>query len=100
MGMALANGGSPELRPIPYQRSRYLHERAAQGAWIEAWVHRPWHPYNKTLNDSGVRAHTYAPIHHAGTLIGLLAVGSAEASAAAGLAESPPSSSSPASRGS
>ncbi len=90
MGMALANGGSPELRPIPYQRSRHLRERAAQGAWIEAWVHRPWHPYNKTLNDSGVRAHAYAPIHYAGTLIGLLAVGSAEASAAAGLAESLP----------
>jgi EAL domain-containing protein (putative c-di-GMP-specific phosphodiesterase class I)/PAS domain-containing protein len=90
MGMALANGGSPELRPIPYQRSRYLHERAAQGAWIEAWVHRPWHPYNKTLNDVSVRAHAYAPIHYAGTLIGLLAVGSAEASAAAGLAESMP----------
>jgi EAL domain-containing protein (putative c-di-GMP-specific phosphodiesterase class I) len=90
MGFALANGGSPELRPIPYQRSRYLHERAAQGPWIEAWVHRPWHPYNKTLNDVSVRAHAYAPIHYAGTLIGLFAVGSAEASAAVGLAECMP----------
>ena len=90
MGMALANGGSPMLRPLPYQRSRHLRERAAQGAWIEAWVHRPWHPYNKTLNDVGVCAHAYAPIQCAGTLIGLLAVGSAEASAAAGLAESMP----------
>jgi EAL domain-containing protein (putative c-di-GMP-specific phosphodiesterase class I)/PAS domain-containing protein len=90
MGFALADGGSPELRPIPYQRSRHLRQRAAEGAWIEAWIHRPWHPYNKTLNEVGVRAHVYAPIHHAGTLVGLLAVGSPEASAAVGLAESVP----------
>jgi EAL domain-containing protein (putative c-di-GMP-specific phosphodiesterase class I) len=90
MGFALANGGSPELRPLPYQRSRHLRERAAQGAWIEAWVHRPWHPYNKVLNELGLRAHAYVPIHHAGTLIGLLAVGSAEESAAVGLAENMP----------
>jgi EAL domain-containing protein (putative c-di-GMP-specific phosphodiesterase class I) len=90
MGFALADGGSPELRPIPYQRSRHLRERALEGAWIEAWIHRPWHPYNKTLNEVGVRAHVYAPIHHAGTLVGLLAVGSPEASASVGLAESVP----------
>jgi len=34
----LANGGSPELRPIPYQRSRHIRERAAQGAWILAFA--------------------------------------------------------------
>jgi len=90
MGFALANGGSPELRPLPYQRSRHLRERAAQGAWIEAWIHRPWHTYNKTLNELGVRAHAYAPIRHAGKLIGLLAVGSAEESTTVGLAECMP----------
>jgi EAL domain-containing protein (putative c-di-GMP-specific phosphodiesterase class I) len=90
MGFALANGGFPELRPLPYQRSRHLRERAAQGPWIEGWVHRPWHPYNKTLNELGVRAHAYAPIHHAGMLIGVLAVGSAEESAGVGLAEGIP----------
>lgn len=90
MGFGLANGGSPELRPLPYQRSRHLRARAAQGAWIEAWVHRLWHPYNKMLNELGVRANAYVPIHHAGTLIGLLAVGSAEESTAVGLAENLP----------
>ena len=90
MGFALADGGSPELRPIPYQRSRHLRERALEGAWIEAWIHRPWHPYNKTLNEVGVRAHVYAPIHHAGRLVGLLAVGSPSESAAVELAESVP----------
>ncbi len=90
MGFALANGESPELRPLPFRRSRHLRERAAQGAWIEAWVQRPWHPYNKTLNELGVRAHVYAPIHHAGRLIGMLAVGSAQESAVVGLSESLP----------
>ncbi len=90
MGFALANGGSPELRPLPYQRSRHFRERAVQGPWIETWIHRPWHPYNKILNELGVRAHAYAPIHHAGRLIGVLALGSASESATVGLAESMP----------
>lgn len=90
MGFALANGESPGLRPIPAQRSRHLRDRAAEGAWIEAWVHRPSHPYNKLLNELGVRAHVYAPIHHAGTPIGLLAVGFALESDAVELAESVP----------
>jgi EAL domain-containing protein (putative c-di-GMP-specific phosphodiesterase class I) len=90
MGFALANGGSPGLRPIPAQRSRHLRERAEEGAWIEDWMHRPSHPYNKTLNGLGVRAHVYAPIHQAGTLIGLLAVGSTSESDAVELAESVP----------
>lgn len=90
MGFVLANGRSPELRPLPYQRSRHLRERAEQGAWLEAWVPRPWHPYNKTLNELGVRSHAYVPIHHAGTLIGLLAVGSTGESASVELAENMP----------
>ena len=90
MGFGLANGGSPALRPLPYQRSRHLRERAAQGAWIEACVYGPWHPRDKMLNELGVRAHAYVPIHHAGMLIGVLAVGSAEDSAAIELAESIP----------
>src|SRR5450759_1819632 len=71
MGLALTSGGSPELRRIPHRRSQYLHERAAQGAWIEDWVRRPWHPYDKTLHDVGMRSQAYAPIHHAGTLAAL-----------------------------
>jgi len=90
MGFALANGGSPERRPLPYQRSRYLRERAAQGAWIEPFMHRPWHRHNTALNELGVSAFAYVPIHDAGRLIGVLAVGSAQESAAVGLAESIP----------
>jgi EAL domain-containing protein (putative c-di-GMP-specific phosphodiesterase class I) len=87
MGLALTNGGSPEHRRIPYRRSQYLHERAAHGAWIEDWVRRPWHPYDKTLRDVGMRSQAYAPIHHAGTLVGVLAIGSADESTSVGLAE-------------
>jgi EAL domain-containing protein (putative c-di-GMP-specific phosphodiesterase class I)/PAS domain-containing protein len=90
IGFALANGGSPELPPVPYARSRHLHERAAQGAWIEASVKRSWLPYDKTLDAVGMRAQVYAPIHHAGRLIGVLAVGSARAATAVELAESIP----------
>jgi EAL domain-containing protein (putative c-di-GMP-specific phosphodiesterase class I) len=90
MGAAVANGRPPKLRPLAHERSRHLHERAVQGAWIEAWVDRPGHPANKTLNELSVRAQAYAPIHHAGTLVGVLAVGSTEESAGVELAESVP----------
>jgi EAL domain-containing protein (putative c-di-GMP-specific phosphodiesterase class I) len=89
MSLALANGRSPEVRPLPYERSRHLRERAAQGAWIEPRVQRPSHAH-EALNEVGVRAFAYAPIHDAGRLIGVLAVGSAQESAAVGLAESIP----------
>jgi EAL domain-containing protein (putative c-di-GMP-specific phosphodiesterase class I)/PAS domain-containing protein len=90
IGSALANGGSLELRPVPFERSRHLRERAAQGAWIEAWVKRSWLPDDRTLNAVGMRAQVYAPIHYAGRLIGVLAVGSARAATAVELAESIP----------
>jgi EAL domain-containing protein (putative c-di-GMP-specific phosphodiesterase class I) len=89
MSLALANGRSPEVRPLPYERSRHLRERAAQGAWIEPRVQRPSHA-QEALNEVGLRAFAYAPIHDAGRLIGVLAVGSAQESAAVGLAESIP----------
>jgi EAL domain-containing protein (putative c-di-GMP-specific phosphodiesterase class I)/PAS domain-containing protein len=87
MGVAHANGASAVLRPVPYQHSQHLRERAAEGPWIEAWVRRPWHPYDKMLRELGMRAQVYAPVHHAGTLIGVLAVGSAQKSTSLALAE-------------
>ena len=90
IGLALADGTSPELRPLPFQRSRYLRDRAVQGPWIEAWVTRPWHPYNRMAHEIGTQATAYAPIHYAGTLVGVLVVGSAENAAEGGLAESLP----------
>jgi EAL domain-containing protein (putative c-di-GMP-specific phosphodiesterase class I)/PAS domain-containing protein len=89
MSLALANGRSPELRPLPYERSRHLRERAAQGAWIEPRVQRPSHVH-EALNEVGLRAFAYAPIHDGRRLIGVLVVGSAQESAAVGLAESIP----------
>jgi len=66
--------GAPDspLRRLPFQRSRHLHERAAEGPWIEPWVNRPWHPYNRLLNSLGVHAVAYAPVRHEQQLIGLL----------------------------
>ena len=66
--------GAPDspLRRLPVQRSRHLRERAAEGPWIEPWVNRPWHPYNRLLNSLGVHAVAYAPVRHEQRLIGLL----------------------------
>ena len=68
--------GQPDspLRRLPFQRSRHLRERAAEGPWIEAWVTRPWHPYNQLLNGLGIHAVAYAPVRHEQQLIGLLLI--------------------------
>jgi EAL domain-containing protein (putative c-di-GMP-specific phosphodiesterase class I) len=79
MGAAVASGGPLELRIIPHQRSRYLREAATRGPWIEAWVNRPWHPYNKLIAKLGITSNAYAPIEHDGVLFGLLTVSSSEA---------------------
>ena len=78
IGAALASGGPIEPRIIPHQRSRYLREAATRGPWIEAWVNRPWHPYNKVMAKLGVTSTAYAPIEHDGVLFGLLTVASSE----------------------
>jgi EAL domain-containing protein (putative c-di-GMP-specific phosphodiesterase class I) len=74
IGFVVEGQPDPPLRRLPFQRSRHLLERAAEGPWIEPWVNRPWHPYNQLLNDLGVHAVAYAPVRHAGRLIGLLMV--------------------------
>ena len=82
-----ADGEPVPLRPLPARRSARLRERAEGGPWVEAWVHRPWHPYDRLFREMGVRANAYAPLHHGGTLVGLLVVSFAEADAISRLSE-------------
>lgn len=75
------------LRRLPARRSERLRERAEAGPWVEAWIHRPWHPYDRLYKDLGVQAVAYAPVRHDGSLVGLLAIASAGANATPELAE-------------
>ncbi|MEO8571191.1 MAG: EAL domain-containing protein [Chloroflexota bacterium] len=89
IGFAVAHQPDPQLRPLPLGRSRYLRERATDGPWIEPWVDRPGHPYNKLLLRLGVHQAAFAPVRWDGRLIGLLVVDAAssvgEAAVAAAL---------------
>ncbi len=76
-----ADGVSVPLRRLPHQRSRTLRERAAAGPWIETWVRRPWHPYNRLHDELATQALAYAPVSHDGRLIGLLTATSNDADA-------------------
>ena len=87
IGFVRADGVPVPLRPVPARRSEYLRERAEGGPWVEAWVHRPWHPYEQLFRDLGVQANAFAPVRHDGQLIGLLIVTSAEANAVSALTE-------------
>ncbi len=83
-----ADGVPVPVRRLPFQRSRSLRERAEEGPWVETWVHRPWHPYDKELSQLGVRAQAFAPLRHDGVLIGLLVATSAQSEAVQVLTES------------
>ncbi len=72
LGFAVASGAPPALRPLPFQRSRILRERAEAGPWLDTWTHRPWHPYDRTMTDRGITSLAYAPVRHGSELIGLL----------------------------
>jgi PAS domain S-box-containing protein len=85
-----ADGKPVPLRRLPFQRSRTLRERAEQGPWVEAWVRRPWHPYDRLHAELATKALAYAPVRHGGRLIGLLTATSPEADAVARLTESLP----------
>jgi PAS domain S-box len=78
IGFVVAGQPDPPLRRLPYQRSRHLRDRAAEGPWIEPWVNRPWHPYNQLLSGLGVHSAAYAPVRYDGRLIGLLVIDAAE----------------------
>jgi PAS domain S-box-containing protein len=67
------------------ERSRYLRDHALAGPWVETWVHDPGHPYAETMRTIGVRAFAYSPVLSDGSLIGVLAVGSARHDAVAQL---------------
>ena len=66
----------PRQLRIPPTRTRHLRARAAEGAWVEAWVaRREYGRYGQELKAAGIRASGYAPLRHAGRAVGLLAVG-------------------------
>jgi PAS domain S-box-containing protein len=90
IGFVVAGSDDPPLRRLPRPRSRYLHERAEQGPWIEPWVERGGHPYNRLLSSLGTHVVGYAPIRHEGRVIGLLVVDAAETVDEASLAEEIP----------
>jgi EAL domain-containing protein (putative c-di-GMP-specific phosphodiesterase class I) len=72
IGFVVAGQPDPPLRRLPYQRSRHLRERAAEGPWIEPWISRPSSRYSQLLNGLGVHAVAYAPVRYERRLIGLL----------------------------
>jgi PAS domain S-box-containing protein len=82
-----ADGGPESLHRLPFQRSRAMRERAAAGPWVEAWVERPWHPYDRLFGELGIRAVAHAPIRHEGKLIGYLTVTSRDRDAVERLTE-------------
>jgi PAS domain S-box-containing protein len=82
-----ADGQPGPLHRLPYQRSRAVRDRAAEGPWVEAWVRRPWHPYDRLFGELGIKAVAHAPIRHNGAVIGYLTVTSADSDAVGRLTE-------------
>jgi EAL domain-containing protein (putative c-di-GMP-specific phosphodiesterase class I) len=63
-------------RAIPDDASRYLHERAQTGPWIETWHARSEDgSYGAQMMATGISAAAYAPIHGPTSLVGLLILG-------------------------
>jgi PAS domain S-box-containing protein len=90
IGFVVPGRPDPPLRRLPYQRSRHLRERAAEGPWIEAWVNQPRHPYNRLLNELGVHSAAYAPVRYDGKLIGVNVIDAAASVGEAALSEALP----------
>jgi PAS domain S-box-containing protein len=76
IGVHIPGHHDPPVRSLPARRSRQLRKRAAEGPWIEAWINRPRHPYNRLLNSLNVHSVAYAPIRDDHGLIGVLIVDS------------------------
>jgi PAS domain S-box-containing protein len=74
IGFVVGGRRDPKLARLPYQHSRQLFGRAAEGPWIEPWMNRQGYPYNQLLAGVGVRSLAYAPVRYDGQLIGLLVV--------------------------
>jgi PAS domain S-box-containing protein len=65
---------------IPAARTRHLRSRAAEGAWVEAWVaRREYGTYGQEIKAAGIRAAGYAPLRHAGRAVGALCVATRDA---------------------
>ena len=88
IGFTVAGQPDPPLRPLPYERSRHVRDRAAEGPWIESWVDQPRHPYNELLASFGAHLVAAAPMRSDGVLIGLLVIDAAESVDEATLSES------------
>ena len=70
----------PRQLSVPAARTRHLQDRAAEGAWVEAWVaRRAYGRYGEEVRSAGIRAVGFAPLRHAGRPIGVLAVGTRDA---------------------
>lgn len=64
----------PALEAMPPARSQVIRERAAGGPWIEPWISRPRHAPDRSLTKMGDLDAGYAPIHHQGSLLGVLMI--------------------------
>jgi PAS domain S-box-containing protein len=79
--LTLAVAGPVELQLSPGQLlptaiATYLHGRAEQGPWAEAWPARSDDsPYAAALAELGIRAIAYAPIRTGDRLLGLVGAG-------------------------
>lgn len=83
IGLPLVSG-----QPLPASRATYLHGRAKQGPWAEAWRPRPEDGrYGQAMADIGTRASAYAPIRVGDDLLGVVAVGTTDAAYAAHLVD-------------
>ncbi|MGZ6214019.1 MAG: EAL domain-containing protein, partial [Candidatus Limnocylindria bacterium] len=88
ISFTVAGQPDPPLRRLPLQRSQHLHDRAAEGPWIEPWSPKPGHPYDELLTGLGVHLVAYAPVRFNSELIGLLVADAGESVTEAALAES------------
>ena len=90
LGFARADAGPVELRRIPFQRSRALFEQTAAGPWVEDWVHRPWHPYEKLFAELDVTSVAHLPVRLGEELVGMINATAAEVDGTGRLTESLP----------
>jgi PAS domain S-box-containing protein len=78
LAYAAPDDGDVGLHRYTAGRSRYLRDRANTGPWVESWRGHLSHPYDESLRKAGIQALAFAPVAADGTVIGVLAVGSAE----------------------
>lgn len=76
-GFVIGGEPKPLVRRVPLERSRWLHDQARRGPWIQVWVEQPAHPYNSIFMRLGVKSIAYAPVRDRGEVIGFLHISSA-----------------------